>query len=54
MKYLTEEGHVLEDDDFGSYVLWKIDDLISQDYSVEEIIYFDENSSDFSSWPFLL
>jgi hypothetical protein len=42
MKYYTEEGHVMDYEDYIQYVKFKVLELIKHGYSKNEIINFDD------------
>ncbi len=42
--YITDEGHEMNIDDYIQYVKFKVSDLISEDYSDDEVIGFDANN----------
>ena len=41
--YISEDGHCFSNEEFYSYVIWKMQDLKEQHFSQEEIINFDDS-----------
>lgn len=46
MNYITEDGHLFDIEDFEAYAIYKVDILIKEGYSDNDIISYD----DFLNW----
>ncbi len=43
MAYITEDGNILSEEDFWQYAILKVKELKEDDYSIEDILLFDDN-----------
>ncbi len=41
--YNTEDGCYFSDEDFLFYVKWKVEDLYNQEYTIQDILNFDDS-----------